>query len=370
MSKTSINIKPVLTNSEQHNRREKTLDYVKSELSHLNESFEATSISERLLLKKEKYLETVGQKMQKTATPIREGVVVIDKNTKMEHLQEFGRRCKERFGIEAIQIHIHKDEGHIKAKDFKPNLHAHIVFDFTNDKGISAKLKRLDMVEMQSILAQCLNMERGKTSDKVHLNAIQFKIQEETQRLYELKQENERLNTQNIRLNGTKDVFKGIVSKITKDPEKEALKSKVVTLENRIEVINKDFAKVLEKLEKDPEKANLYEINKNLYRKIDAVVLKSKDLEHKNSILITENKSLNEQMKNIEENLFEAKASLVKKITNDLLSVNSDFLYVVTENKTIKRITATEYNQAIEEKQAKNREQQKNIQQNRGLNIM
>ncbi len=29
----------------------------------------------------------------------------------MQELQQFATVCKERFGIEAFQIHIHKDEG-------------------------------------------------------------------------------------------------------------------------------------------------------------------------------------------------------------------------------------------------------------------
>ena len=31
----------------------------------------------------------------------------------MQELQQFAAVCKERFGIEAFQIHIHKDEGYM-----------------------------------------------------------------------------------------------------------------------------------------------------------------------------------------------------------------------------------------------------------------
>ena len=47
----------------------------------------------------------------------------------MQELQQFAAVCKERFGIEAFQIHIHKDEGYMNAKQWTPNLHAHVVFD-------------------------------------------------------------------------------------------------------------------------------------------------------------------------------------------------------------------------------------------------
>lgn len=187
MAKTSSHVSKVKGGSEQHNYRIKELDYVNKELSKDNESWEISSISERLELKKEAYYQTTGQRMQSKANPIREAVVVIDEKTTMEQLKLYSDRCKKRFGIEAIQIHIHKDEGHVKDGKWKKNLHAHIVYDWTNEQGKSAKLKRFDMSEMQTILAECLQMERGKSSNLKHLNAIQYKVQEEEKKLQEMK---------------------------------------------------------------------------------------------------------------------------------------------------------------------------------------
>ena len=86
------------------------MDYVRPELSHLNESWVGDSISHRLESAKQRYFDTVGQKMQTKAAPIREGVIVIKQETTMQELQQFAAVCKERFGIEAFQIHIHKDD--------------------------------------------------------------------------------------------------------------------------------------------------------------------------------------------------------------------------------------------------------------------
>ena len=33
------------------------------------------------------------------------------------------------------QIHIHKDEGYMNARKWTPNLHAHVVFDWTQPNG-------------------------------------------------------------------------------------------------------------------------------------------------------------------------------------------------------------------------------------------
>ena len=97
--------------SEIHKLREKGLDYVGPEVSHLNESWVGDSISHRLELAKQRHLDTVGQKMHAKAAPIREGVIVIKQETTMQELQQCATVCKERFGIEAFQIHIHMVEG-------------------------------------------------------------------------------------------------------------------------------------------------------------------------------------------------------------------------------------------------------------------
>jgi len=199
MKATSINIQPVTGGSEEHNLRTKELHYVRKDLSEKNESYTADTVSNRLATIKRTYRENVGQRLQKSATPIREGVVVIDKNTTMQQLKDFGDKCEKRFGIKPFQIHIHRDEGHKNSEEWKPNLHAHIVYDWTDNKGKSIKLNRYDMMEMQSILAESLQMKRGVSSDKKHLNAVQFKAQAEESRLEKITEESKRIFQANIK---------------------------------------------------------------------------------------------------------------------------------------------------------------------------
>lgn len=45
---TSIHVQPVKGGSEQHNKREKELDYIRPELSHLNEYWEKDTQTDRL----------------------------------------------------------------------------------------------------------------------------------------------------------------------------------------------------------------------------------------------------------------------------------------------------------------------------------
>lgn len=187
MAQTSIHIEAVKSSSEVHNKRLKALDYVRPELSKNNSYWESDTQKNRLADIKARYTAATGQQLQKKATPIREGVVVIKDSTTMKDLQKLAQVLENRFGIKCFQIAIHKDEGHVHAKEWTPNLHAHMVFDFTDQDGKSLKLRRNDMIEMQTLVAETLGMDRGVASDRKHLNALQYKIQKHIEQLEELE---------------------------------------------------------------------------------------------------------------------------------------------------------------------------------------
>ena len=191
MAQTSIHFQPVKSGSEEHNKREKELDYIHKERSSKNEYWQKDSQAARLAVIAETVKAKTGRKMQAKATPIREAVVVIEDTTTMGDLQNLAQRLQQRFGIEVFQIAIHKDEGYQKSKQLKLNLHAHLVADWTDHQsGKSLKLDRNDMAEMQTICAEVLGMERGKSSDKQHLSAIQYKIKAEEERAQVVEEEN------------------------------------------------------------------------------------------------------------------------------------------------------------------------------------
>ena len=122
-------------------------------------------------------------------TPLKEGVIVIKEDTTMEQLRKFCEACKERWGVTALQVFIHRDEGHYRIlgdnATWKPNLHAHIVWDWMNhDTGKSCKLDEKAMSEMQTVLAECLEMERGTSKEvtgKEHLERTDFIIAKQKQ---------------------------------------------------------------------------------------------------------------------------------------------------------------------------------------------
>ena len=196
---SSIHISPVQANSERHNLREVIPDYVNKDLLEKNPiSFNSESIAERLASIKAKYKASVGQQMQKKATPIREGVVNLKDVTPdtMDQLKLLSKKLENELGVRCFQIHIHADEGHWEDKQnkqgWKPNYHAHMVFDFTHpETGKGLRLKKHDMIKMQDIVAETLQMTRGKTSDVKHLHHEQFKAQKELEKQKKLQEQNE-----------------------------------------------------------------------------------------------------------------------------------------------------------------------------------
>ena len=162
---------PVKSGSESHNQRLQKLNYVRDDLSHLNSSFVLAPIADTRSQIETRYERSTGQKMQAKQTPIREGVLLIDKDHNADDLKRVAQQLEERFGIRTIQAYVHKDEGHRSKEtgEWKPNFHAHMVFDWTDkDTGKSLKLKRQDLAEVQTVVAETLGLEREIFNQKTH----------------------------------------------------------------------------------------------------------------------------------------------------------------------------------------------------------
>ena len=227
-TKSSIHIKPCrVTSSGAHNRR--TAEYMRNigesriyivpELTSNNEQwinpgFGSPNLQTHYENIKRMVKEKTGRAMQEKererkgkngkiikvagCSPIREGVLLIRPDTTLADVRKFGEECQRRWGITPLQIFLHKDEGHwlsgqpesgdresfqVGEKWFKPNYHAHIVFDWMNhDTGKSRKLNDEDMTEMQSLASDILLMERGQSkavTGKEHLERNDFIIEKQ-----------------------------------------------------------------------------------------------------------------------------------------------------------------------------------------------
>ena len=242
-TKSSIHIKPCnIASSEAHNRR--TAEYMRNigesriyvvpELSTDNEQwinpdFGTPELRTHYDNIKQMVKEKTGRAMQEKererkgkngkiikvagCSPIREGVLLIRPDTTLADVRKFGEECQRRWGITPLQIFLHKDEGHwlngqpeaedkesfqIEGRWFKPNYHAHIVFDWMNhETGKSRKLNDEDMATMQTLASNILLMERGQAkavTGKEHLERNDFIIKKqkaELQRIEETKRHKE-----------------------------------------------------------------------------------------------------------------------------------------------------------------------------------
>ncbi|ASK30288.1 hypothetical protein CEY12_09270 [Chryseobacterium sp. T16E-39] len=189
--KTSINFKVVKSDSETHNFRKKTFDYIRKDLTPKNEYWIEQKIADRIQNIEAYCKEKSGRKLQKNAMPVREAVVVIKENTTMLELQNLAKRLEEELDIRVFQIAIHKDEGHTDkdTKEWKPNYHAHLVADWQDLKtGKTLKHQSFHYSKMQDLTAECLNMERGISGSKGRLEAIEFKIQQKEEDLKVLEE--------------------------------------------------------------------------------------------------------------------------------------------------------------------------------------
>lgn len=202
--KTSINFKVVKSDSETHNFRKKTFDYIRKELTSKNEYWMEQKIADRIQKIEAYCKEKSGRKLQKNAMPVREAVVVIKEDTTMLELQNLAKRLEEELKIRVFQIAIHKDEGHIDkdTKEWKPNCHAHLVADWQDlETGKTLKHQSYHYSKMQDLTAECLNMERGISGSKGRLEAIEYKIQQKEE---DLKVLEERFNTMKSEISSKK----------------------------------------------------------------------------------------------------------------------------------------------------------------------
>jgi len=267
-TKSSIHIKPCnIVSSEAHNRRTaeymrnigESRIYVVSKLSTDNEQwvnpdFGTTELrthydnikrmvkekTGRVMQEKERERKGKNGKIIKVAgcSPIREGVLLIRADTTLADVHKLGEECKQRWGITPLQIFLHKDEGHwlsgqpeaedresfqIDGKWFKPNYHAHIVFDWMNhDTGKSCKLNDEDMTEMQSLASDILLMERGQSkteTGKEHLERNDFIIKKQKAELQRIE-ETQRHKKQQVTL--AEQELKQVKSEIRTDKLKSA----------------------------------------------------------------------------------------------------------------------------------------------------
>ncbi|WP_195435213.1 mobilization protein [Parabacteroides merdae] len=280
--KSSIHIKPCrVTSSGPHNRRTaeylRNIDnskiYIVAELTAANEQWINPGFGNpdlqahydyikrmvkektgRAMQEKERERKGKNGKIVKVAgcSPIREGVLLIRPDTTLADVRRFGEECQKRWGITPLQIFLHKDEGHwlggqpdaedresfkVGERWFKPNYHAHIVFDWMNhETGKSRKLNDEDMTEMQNMASDILLMVRGRSkavTGKEHLERNDFIIEKQKQEMKRLdatrQYREHQLEMANKKMQETESVTNALIEKANEKERQSEDLDKVIS---------------------------------------------------------------------------------------------------------------------------------------------
>ena len=250
--KTSINFKAVKSDSEIHNFRKKSFDYIRKDLTPKNEYWMEQKIADRVQKIESYCKEKSGRKLQKNAMHIREAVVVIKENTTMQDLHNLSKRLEEELKIRVFQIAIHKDEGHYDkdTKEWKPNYHAHLVADWQDlQTGKTLKHQSFHYSKMQDLAAECLEMERGISGSLTRLEAVEFKIKKKEEdlkileeRYQEMQQEMESKKSEELIVKESDFLgFQKIKTDKTIENYKKAIKTNnIQLLKNKTELESKE----------------------------------------------------------------------------------------------------------------------------------
>lgn len=269
------------------------------------------------------------------SSPLRESVVVCKGDTTIQQLRDYCERCHQQFGITAIQIFIHRDEGHYEVPGDRstwiPNYHAHVTWDWMNhDTGKSCKLNAADMSKMQDIIAECLGMERGASKaviDREHLERNDFIIQKQESKKQKLQEETEKVadmlenysKAVNIKQEDllvptlktnplVNDAWKTIVEELNKpmpmfnrkewqDERKTAIKQILTDMQTKL--LNAQAA----------QKQEILKLGKSLYQRamkeVNAIVKENQRILKQNERLTQENLSLKTKISAIDGNAIE-----------------------------------------------------------------
>lgn len=180
MAKSSINFQKSKGHSFDHNFRKDEPNYLLKAENRLenfywqNEKTAREIFDEELLNTKRK-----GGPIPRFENSHWEAVLNLNKNHTLEDVQKVARYIEQKFNITCATIAVHRDEGHYKNDKPQYNFHAHITFVTYKDgqqNWRKEKIKPADLRELQTAVAEILQMERGQeNSEAERLSHRQYK---------------------------------------------------------------------------------------------------------------------------------------------------------------------------------------------------
>lgn len=313
MAKSSINFQKSKGHSYDHNFRKDEPNYLLKAENRLenfywqNEKSAREIFDEELLNTKRK-----GGPIPRFENSHWEAVLNLNKNHTLEDVQKVARYIEQKFNITCATIAVHRDEGHYKNDKPQYNFHAHITFVTYKDgqqNWRKEKIKPADLRELQTAVAEILQMERGQeNSEAERLSHRQYKqVAQEKERLeaeiLTLKERNailEQARKDSKGLGYLKDFFIDLFN--LKKSEQQYTQEQLLAEIERLKELDKQRREENERLQRQQEQqaqlaakaAELERQNKELNLKLSHEQWRNDMLKNENDVLLAENSALKE----------------------------------------------------------------------------
>ena len=269
MAKASINFQKTKANSVAETTRQFEANYLlpkqyrkKNEYWSIGRSDEEVFYTELAKAKRK------GGRIPKPENSLWEAVLNLNENHTMEDVKKVAEHIEKKFNIICTRIAIHRDEGKVfvgnnGSETVKYNYHAHLNFVTYKDGKQNwrrALIRKQDLAELQTEVAEILGMERGKVnSPNVRANHRELrknydKIMKQRESLEKVEQLEQELEQKNLTVKELKaEIEKYRKELIERNKQLSELQERVYTAE--------DY-RALQALKKELKKDNLEEIYK------------------------------------------------------------------------------------------------------------
>ena len=291
MAKSSINFQKSKGHSYDHNFRKDEPNYLLKPADRLENFYWQNEKSAREIFDEE--LKSYGIKKGKRPTFENshwEAVLNLNKNHTLEDVRKLAEYIEQKFNITCATIAVHRDEGHYKNDKPQHNFHAHITFVTVKDgqqNWRKEKIKPADLRELQTAVAEMLQMERGqenseaeRLSHKQYKKAAQQKEQLERE-ILSLKERNAILEQERKESKG-KGFLKGFFDSLSsiKKSDQEFSKDELLAEIERLKALDKQRRDEIERLRLEQQELAEEVAKNSLYTK-----KLEQDLEEKNKTI-------------------------------------------------------------------------------------
>lgn len=360
MAKSSINFQKSKGHSYDHNFRKDEPNYLLKPADRLENFYWQNQKSAREIFDEElSKAKRKGGRIPTFENSHWEAVLNLNKNHTLEDVQRVAEYIEQKFNITCATIAVHRDEGHYKNDKPQHNFHAHITFVTYKDgqqNWRKEKIKPADLRELQTAVAEMLQMERGqenseaeRLSHKQYKKAAQQKEQLERE-ILSLKERNAILEQKRKESKG-KGFLKGFFDSLSsiKKSDHGFSKDELLAEIERLKALDKQRRDEIERLRLEQQELAEEVAKSSLYTK-----KLEQDLEEKNkTIKAQEIQIINLKQENSELKNFISKAmTYVRDHAKDVFSfIKNIFSSELTEPLLNEKEKDEEFIEQIEKTQ-------------------